>query len=148
MMEIEKMSQKEIGMNDPCLCGSGKKFKHCCYQKNYQILDGGKKIKIFAKSLDSVPIHNLNGIRPDMTKVEMINSCIEIIHQILKIEKVGMLGDVVDKVVQDLNIIPNFTYREIGIQMENDGRFEVYQMQVCSLKGTNPIELILDKFEE
>lgn len=77
----------------------------------------------------------------------MINSCIEMIHQILKIEKVGMLGDVVDKVVQDLNIIPNFTYREIGIQMENDGRFEVYQMQVCSLKGTNPIELILDKFE-
>ena len=141
------MSQK-IGINDPCSCGSGKTFKHCCYQKKNQTPDGGKKINILAKSIDSVPIHNSNGIRPDMTKEEMINSCIEAIHPILKIEKVGMLGDVVDKVVQDLNIIPNFTYREIGMQMENDGRFEVYQMQVCSLKGTDPIELILDKFEE
>jgi hypothetical protein len=104
-------------------------------------------IKIYTESFDSVPIHNLNGIRPTMTKEEMINSCIEVIRQILQIEKVGMLGDVVDKVVQDLNIILNFTYREIGMQMENDGRFEVYQMQVCSLKGTDPIKLILDKVE-
>ncbi len=40
---------------------------------------------------------------------------------------------------------PNFTYREIGIQMEKDGRFEVEKMQVCSLKGTDPIELIIEK---
>jgi|LGOV01.1.fsa_nt_gb hypothetical protein len=82
-----------------------------------------------------------------MTKKEMINSCIETIHPILKIEKIGMLGDVVNKVVQDLNIILNFTYREIGMQMENDDRFEIYQMQVCSLKGIDPIELISSKFE-
>jgi preprotein translocase subunit SecA len=23
-------SGKKIGRNEPCLCGSGKKFKHCC----------------------------------------------------------------------------------------------------------------------
>lgn len=23
----------KIGRNDPCLCGSGKKFKKCCYMK-------------------------------------------------------------------------------------------------------------------
>jgi len=51
-------------------------------------------------------------------------------------------------VVQDLNIILNFTYREIGMQMENDGGFEVYQMQVCSLKETDPIELILEKLDK
>lgn len=51
------------------------------------------------------------------------------------------------KTVQDLNIILNFTYREIGMQMENDDRFEIYQMQVCSLKGIDPIELISGKFE-
>jgi len=141
------MSQK-IGINDPCSCGSGKAFKHCCYQKKNQTHDGGKKVQILARSLDSVPTHNSNGIRPDMTKEEIINSCIEAIHPVLTIEKVIMLADVVDKVVQDLNIIPNFSYREIGMQMENDGRFEVYHMQVCSLKVTDPIELILDKFEE
>lgn len=24
---------KKIGRNDPCLCGSGKKFKKCCWSK-------------------------------------------------------------------------------------------------------------------
>jgi preprotein translocase subunit SecA len=25
-----KVSGKKIGRNDPCPCGSGKKYKHCC----------------------------------------------------------------------------------------------------------------------
>ena len=25
-----KHSGKKIGRNEPCLCGSGKKYKHCC----------------------------------------------------------------------------------------------------------------------
>src|SRR5580693_7713050 len=27
------MSSKKISRNDPCPCGSGKKYKHCCYGK-------------------------------------------------------------------------------------------------------------------
>lgn len=27
---------KKIGMNDPCPCGSGKKYKKCCWEKEYQ----------------------------------------------------------------------------------------------------------------
>ena len=27
-------STKKIGRNDPCPCGSGKKYKHCCMNKN------------------------------------------------------------------------------------------------------------------
>ncbi len=111
-------------------------------------MNGSKKIKIFARALSSIPTHDPEGIQSDMTKEELNNSCIEVIYQILKIEKVGMLADLVDKVVQDLNIVPTFTYWEIGMQMENDGRFEVYQMQVCSLKGTEPVKLLLNKLEK
>ena len=25
-----KIAGKKIGRNEPCTCGSGKKFKHCC----------------------------------------------------------------------------------------------------------------------
>ena len=25
-----KKAQKKVGRNDPCPCGSGKKYKHCC----------------------------------------------------------------------------------------------------------------------
>ena len=140
------MSQ-ETNLNDPCPCGSGMAFEHCCHQMIKSTPDGEKKITILAKHVDSVPTHNSDGIKPDLTKEEIINSCIEVIHSIIKIEKVGMLRDLVDKVVQDLNITPNFTYREIGMQIKNDGRFEIYQMQVCSLKGTDPLELLVDKFE-
>ncbi len=28
------MARKKISRNDPCPCGSGKKFKHCCYGKH------------------------------------------------------------------------------------------------------------------
>ena len=26
----ENISNKKIGRNEPCPCGSGKKYKHCC----------------------------------------------------------------------------------------------------------------------
>ena len=29
------MSTKKIGRNDPCPCGSGKKYKHCCLRKSH-----------------------------------------------------------------------------------------------------------------
>ena len=25
-----KLAEKKIGRNEPCYCGSGKKYKHCC----------------------------------------------------------------------------------------------------------------------
>jgi hypothetical protein len=28
----------KIGRNDPCPCGSGKKYKHCCYGENSPVL--------------------------------------------------------------------------------------------------------------
>ena len=30
------MSRKKISRNDPCPCGSGKKYKHCCYRKGVE----------------------------------------------------------------------------------------------------------------
>jgi len=30
------MQQSKIGRNDPCSCGSGKKYKHCCALKSEQ----------------------------------------------------------------------------------------------------------------
>ncbi len=33
--KVSKKRQKDIGRNDPCLCGSGKKFKKCCGKEHY-----------------------------------------------------------------------------------------------------------------
>ncbi|HIZ71748.1 MAG TPA: SEC-C domain-containing protein [Candidatus Atopostipes pullistercoris] len=32
--EQQSTRSKKIGRNDPCPCGSGKKYKKCCMKKN------------------------------------------------------------------------------------------------------------------
>ena len=32
--ETIRRTHKKLGRNDPCHCGSGKKYKHCCYEKD------------------------------------------------------------------------------------------------------------------
>ncbi len=50
------MNQKKVGRNDPCPCGSGKKYKSCCMGKEEKskktyTLSGKRKFK--AKVIDS-----------------------------------------------------------------------------------------------
>ena len=44
---------KDVGRNDPCPCGSGKKYKNCCLNK------GSKGLKIKAKWLNAPAGPNL-----------------------------------------------------------------------------------------
>ncbi len=146
----------KIKRNDPCPCGSGKKYKYCCYQKDYRqvqpqkimaefSLDDGLKAKMPIASLDSIPMHNANGLLPDITPEQMMGLCLDEIYKILQQEKVGMMRDLVDQVIREMDIIPTFTYRQIGERISQDVRFEHHLMQVCSLKGTDPIELLMKK---
>ncbi len=73
--------------------------------------------------------------------------CLDEIHAILESENVGMAHDLVDKVILNMDIIPTFTYRQITQRMISDGRFEVIHNQICSLKGTDPLELMAEKLE-
>ena len=48
---------KKLGRNDPCPCGSGKKFKKCCWEDyNAPIVIDAKKLlnKMPSKSLDAL----------------------------------------------------------------------------------------------
>jgi hypothetical protein len=146
----------KIKRNDPCICGSGLKYKNCCYSKLYKeikpekklvnfILDDGSRVSRLITSIDSIPKHNENGLTPDVPTEQMMDICLDEIYKIIKDEKVGMLPDLVDKVIQQMDIVPSFTYRKISDRMESDGRFEIYQKQICSLKGTDPVKLMVDK---
>ena len=145
-----------IPRNSPCPCGSGKKYKNCCFQKNFIEVPAKRKDVVFTMpgqdnitqpitNIDSFPTHNENGIKPNITKDQMMDLCLDEIYKILKSEKVNMLADLVNLVVHDMDIVPTFTYREIGTQIENDARFSIYNMQICSLIGTDPVELMVDK---
>jgi hypothetical protein len=146
----------KVKRNDPCPCGSGKKYKNCCYSQMYKefpadkkivnfTLDDGSKISKQITSIDSIPKHNMNGLTPNITIEQMMDLCLDEIYKTIKKEKVGMLVDLVDEVIQGMDIIPMFTYKQISKRMEIDGRFEIFQNQICSLKVTNPVELIEKK---
>ena len=107
---------KNIRRNDPCPCGSGKKYKHCCYSQNYQkvkpdkknayfTVDDGSKISHKVTSIDSIPSHNKNGLTPNITPHQIMDLCLDEIYKIIGKEKVGMAHDLVDKVI--LNMIRN-----------------------------------------
>lgn len=46
---------EKVGRNDPCSCGSGKKFKNCCFLKQQQKKSGLGGRKFTAKVLSGKP---------------------------------------------------------------------------------------------
>jgi len=147
-----------VGRNDPCPCGSGKKYKFCCFQKDYDLsvakkkkveftLEDGSPVKMKVHALDAIPTHNANGLEPDITPHQMMDLCLDELVKILDKEKAGMLVDLVNRVILDMNVIPSFTYHEFSDRMAGDQRFELFNSQICSLRGTNPLELMADKIQ-
>jgi len=147
-----------IKRNDPCPCGSGKKYKNCCFKKNFIevkpekinahfTLADGSKITRKIRSIDAMPTHNKNGLTPAITPEQMMDLCLDEIYKILVDEKVGMTPDLADKVILEMDLVPTFTYRQLSERMMNDGRFVVVHQQICGLKGSDPVELMVDKLE-
>jgi hypothetical protein len=44
----------KIGRNEPCYCGSGKKFKKCCISKEYIEIDQPSKGRLMASGIWSI----------------------------------------------------------------------------------------------
>jgi hypothetical protein len=68
----KKGDMKKTGRNDPCPCGSGKKFKKCCENK----MIGGKfmatQVKPEQSSLTSLFQRNLSGVpKPEVKSFEV-----------------------------------------------------------------------------
>jgi hypothetical protein len=59
-------------------------------------------------SLDSIPTHNTSGLTPAISPEAMMALAADEIHRILKRERVGMLGDLVNRVVEEMNSLAAF----------------------------------------
>ncbi len=147
---------KAARRNDPCPCGSGKKYQNCCSRENYAQTTPARKTIHFTHSegfrtsaqitsFDAIPTHNKNGLRPEITAEQMMDLCFDEIHKALAKERVGGTKDLVDAVLREMDLVPTFTYRQIAERMEKDGRFSVFKGQICSLKGTDPVTLMAQK---
>jgi len=95
--------------------------------------------------LDSIPTHNKNGLTPNITKKQMIALVLDEFFRILSTEQVGTLADMTNRIVTEMNIVPVFTYRDLGNALEADSRFEHHCMQLICLAGNDPVEVYVDK---
>ncbi|MEK7729573.1 MAG: SEC-C metal-binding domain-containing protein [candidate division KSB1 bacterium] len=147
---------KAVRRNDPCPCGSGKKYKNCCARENSAQTTPARKTIHFTDtegfrssaqvtSFDAIPTHNQNGLRPEITPEQMMDLCLDEIHRALATEHVSATKDLVDAVLREMDVVPTFTYRQIAERMEKDGRFSVFKGQLCSLNGTDPVTLMEKK---
>ena len=149
---------KSAPKNSPCPCGSGKKYKICCSAKDRKTkqaqrkmatfsLDDGSQVKRRVCSLDSIPTHNTNGVAPEITKKQMTALVLDEFFRILSNEQVGTLAEMTNRIVEEMNIVPVFTYRDLGNALETDPRFEHYCMQLVCLAGNDPVEVYVGKME-
>ena len=62
-LEFDEIDYSKVGRNDPCPCGSGKKFKKCCIDKAQEILPYQKFI---TQSLEDYPKRKENDSQKDL----------------------------------------------------------------------------------
>ena len=108
-------------------------------------LDDGSQVKRSVCSLDSIPTHNTNGVAPEITKKQMIALVLDEFFRVLSSEQVGTLAEMTSRIVAEMNIVPVFTYRDLGNALETDPRFEHYCMQLVCLAGSDPVAMFADK---
>lgn len=89
---------KKVGRNDPCPCGSGKKYKKCCMKKDLCI---GIKPKILQLKI------SLNGIEPEIWRRFLVkdNISFEDLHNIIQIVMGWENYHLYEFKVKDINIV-------------------------------------------
>ncbi|MFS8563433.1 MAG: SEC-C domain-containing protein [Rhabdochlamydiaceae bacterium] len=57
------------GRNDPCPCGSGKKFKKCCESKTTKSLLGSAQVLTSSNKISSLFQQNVTPVKPKLPEV-------------------------------------------------------------------------------
>lgn len=156
----------KIGRNDPCPCGSGKKYKKCCLGKEVpkQNIFGNKNIGIVefhnyhvktrevkpeSKSIDEKLIHIYSN-RDKMSTREIIDDYLIILNFILdyakkhnikeikKLDEEGLVGEFIGNVIND------FDYEVSNLQ-KNEYDLEVIFEYLDKLANT--IDLDKNRYE-
>lgn len=86
---------KKIGRNDACPCGSGRKYKHCCYlddEKNAKLLRAAARAQKYddvAKILNEQPRTFRLEARLESLRLERFDSTISRTIEVLEIYENG-----------------------------------------------------------
>jgi hypothetical protein len=99
--------------------------------------------------VDGFPRYDLETPQSEEPQAELLKESLEIAWQILQAEKVLPLADLAHRIVEDLMINPNYTYRDLLGALRADPRFAVTAGQFISLPSVeNPSDLFFRKLAQ
>ena len=110
--------------------------------------DRGGGIHQGAPSLpaDGFPRYDLETGRSEIPKRTQLNESLEIARQILQGEQVLPLAELAHRIVEELMVNPNYSYRELLAALKEDPRFTVTSGQLISLPAVeDPADLFFRK---
>ncbi len=96
--------------------------------------------------VDGFPRYDLETPQADDPKEELLEVSLEIAWEVLQAEKVLPLADLAHRVVEQLMVNPNYTYRDLLEVLKKDRRFSVTSGQIISLPTVeNPTDLFFER---
>jgi hypothetical protein len=95
---------------------------------------------------DSLPRYDLETPKSNEPKEKLLRESLSIAWRVLQEEQVLPLADLTHRIVEELMVNPNYTYRELLEALKADKRFSVTSGQIVSLPAIeNPSEVFFQK---
>lgn len=79
---LEKLPSAPLGRNDPCLCGSGLKYKKCCLEKSRSPSPSAVRLESFTVKSDALTPEEAKNDFPDLLPED--KKCMEVLYHNLK----------------------------------------------------------------
>ena len=108
-------------------------------------LNGTDDVTDYVRTGDSKPVHDPKGLKLNVSREKQVRLCLNVIFSILEKEQVGLLVTLADRAVSVVGIVPYFSYMDTAQAMEKDDRFVIEHMQICALKGMDPVRLLAER---
>jgi hypothetical protein len=115
-------------------------------KKLFQDREGSIHQGASALPVDGLPRYDLESGPSEVPKEKLLKESLDIAGQILQGEQVLPLADLAHRVVEELMVNPNYTYRELLAALKEDPRFTVTSGQLVSLPSVgNPADIFFRK---
>jgi len=118
-------------------------------KKLFQDREGAIHQDMVTIPVDGFPRYDLETPQSEQPKEELLKTSMETALQILQTEKVLPLADLAHRILDELMVNPNYTYRDLLGVLKEDQRFSVTSGQLISLPSVeNPADIFFRRMAE
>ena len=118
-------------------------------KKLFQDREGAIHQDAVSLPVDGFPRYDLESPQAEESKDKLLAESLGIAWQVLQNEKVLPLADLAHRIVEELMVNPNYTYRELLAALKTDSRFSITSGQIISLPSVeNPADFFFRRIAQ